>query len=155
MRRNVTALYRSHATVDLLCEELRAVGVDRTDIKVVPTPTEGLGQAGLGSDPQPIPALHDLELPQDDVRAYEDRVRGGDVLVSVQVDEAMVGSVEEIMRSPENFAHLHDHDRDGNGSARRALSRGRRRALRVPRARRARRVRGEPSPGGTSGLDRT
>lgn len=155
MRRNVTALYRSHATVDLLCEELRSIGVDHDDIKVVPDPTEGLGQAGLGSDPQPIPALHDLELPQDDVRAYEDRVRGGDVLVSVQVDEALVGQVEEIMRSPENFAHLHDHA--ATGTVRREALYHEDGVVRSASLERGGRdeVRGDPSPVGTSGLGRT
>lgn len=109
MQRNVTALYRSHATVDLLCDELQSVGVSRGDIRVVPDQTEGLGHSGLGSDPQPIDELHDLDLPEEDVRRYEDRVRSGDVLVSVKVDEDQVPRVEDIMRRPENFAHLHDH----------------------------------------------
>ena len=108
MQRNVTALYRSHATVDLLCDELQGIGVSRGDIRVVPDQTEGLGHSGLGSEPQPVAALHGLDLPDEDVRAYEDRVRSGDVLVSVQVDEDRVPEVERIMRRPENFAHMHE-----------------------------------------------
>lgn len=107
MRRNVTALYRSHATVDLLRRELEEIGLSLGDVRVVPDAVDGLGVVGLGSPPQPIPSLHELDLPPEDVRAYEDRVRKGDVLVSVSVDEDQVSRVEAIMRSPENFAHLH------------------------------------------------
>jgi len=154
MQRNVTALYRSHATVDLLCEQLEAAGVSRGDIRVVPDPTEGLGQGGLGSDPQPIAALHDLDLPADDVRAYEDRVRAGDVLVSVQADEDTVPRVEQIMRSPENFAHLHDYA--AAGTVRREVLYPEDGVVRSETAGRGvhDEVLGDPSPGGTSGLGR-
>lgn len=107
MRRNVTALYRSHETVELLRRELEEIGLSPVDIRVVPDAVDGLDVVGLGSPPQPIPSLHELDLPSEDVRAYEDRVRQGDTLVSVSVDEDQAGRVEAIMRSPENFAHLH------------------------------------------------
>lgn len=108
MLRNVTALYRSRATVELLRDELQGIGVSGGDIRVVPDEAEELGHSGLGSEPQPIAPLHDLGLPDEDVRVYEDRVRGGDVLVSVRVDEDQAPEVERIMRSPENFAHMHE-----------------------------------------------
>ncbi len=107
MRRNVTALYQSHEMVDLLRRELEEIGLSHSDVRVIPDAVDEFGVVGLGSPPQPIPSLHELDLPSGDVRAYEERIWRGDVLVSVSVDEDLVSRVEDIMRSPENFTHLH------------------------------------------------
>lgn len=62
--------------------------------------------------------LHDLHLPEEDTRIYQQAIRNGDVVVSVEVEEeADLARVEEIMRRPEE---AHDLDaltsRSGGGA---------------------------------------
>ncbi len=49
--------------------------------------------------------LHDLHLPENDLRTYQQSVRRGDYVVSAEVDEDEVVRVQEIMRRPEDEAY--------------------------------------------------
>lgn len=46
--------------------------------------------------------LHDLHLPEEDTRIYQEAIRNGDVVVSVEVgDDADLARIQEVMRRPE------------------------------------------------------
>ena len=56
--------------------------------------------------------LHDLHLPQEDTRTYQQAIRNGDYIVSVEVnEEADIARIQEIMRRPED---AHDLDELSN-----------------------------------------
>lgn len=101
MNRNVTAVYRTYPAADLVRRELEELGISRADIHVVPD-SEVLGER---DDRRWSDALHDLQLPDEDVRTYQQSVRRGDYVVSANVDEDRVGRVQEIMRRPEAEAY--------------------------------------------------
>lgn len=105
MHRNVTAIYRSHATADLVRRELSDLGIAPGDIHVIPDRDDPVGTDGHRSDNRYSDQLHDLHLPDDDLRTYQQSVRRGDYIVSAEVDEEQVGRVQEIMRRPEEEAH--------------------------------------------------
>ena len=52
--------------------------------------------------------LHDLHLPEEDTRTYQEAIRNGDYVVSVEVNEdADIAHIQEVMRRPED---AHDLD---------------------------------------------
>ena len=53
--------------------------------------------------------LHELHLPEEDVRTYQHAVRRGDYVVSAEVDEDKVEKVKAIMRRPETEAWDIEH----------------------------------------------
>ena len=100
MNRNVTAIYRTHSTADLVRRELEKLGVSRSDIHVVPdTESPATDRERYMDD------LHDLHLPDDDVRTYQHSVRSGDHVVSANVDEDQVEHARRIMSRPEAEAY--------------------------------------------------
>ncbi len=116
MGRNITALYRTHAVADLVRRELAAEGVAESDIHIIPD------RADAGTDYQDFDdQLHDLHLPDDDLRTYQHCVRQGDVVVSVEADDddeddLIVTRIRQIMRRPETEAHqLETRGRDYAG----------------------------------------
>lgn len=105
MHRNVTAIYRTHATADLVRQELRSLGISPGYIHVIPdTDDSGLGGSAR-EDHRYSDQLHDLHLPDDDLRTYQHSVRQGDYVVSAEVDQGQVERVREIMRRPEAEAY--------------------------------------------------
>lgn len=55
--------------------------------------------------------LHDLHLPESDTRVYQQAIRNGDYVVSVDLDDnADIARVQEIMRRPEDAYDLNDLD---------------------------------------------
>jgi len=79
---------------------LKELGVSSGDIHVVPdTDTPAMERDGYMDD------LHDLYLPEDDVRTYQHSVRRGDYVVSANVDEDQVERVRRIMSRPEAEAY--------------------------------------------------
>jgi hypothetical protein len=119
MHRNVTAIYRTHATAQLVRQQLEDLGVSRGYIHVIPDVDEPVGTAGTRDNSRLLDELHDLHLPDDDVRTYQNSVRRGDYVVSVEVDEDDVPRVVEVMRRPE--AEAHDIDRRATEFADEAL----------------------------------
>lgn len=132
MQRTVTAIYRSYDVANLVREELERLGVERHHITVVPDRTSLADDADPARRPAIIPLtlttrdaatddevywdnfetavdrLHDLHLPESDTRTYQQAIRHGDFVVSVNLDDdADLGRVDEVMRRPE---HAHDLD---------------------------------------------
>jgi hypothetical protein len=105
MNRNVTAVYRTYSVADLVRRELEALGISRGDIQVIPDSQDVFRPSGKRDDYRWTDALHDLDLPEEDVRTYQHCVRRGDYVVSANVDEDRVGRVQEIMRRPEAEAY--------------------------------------------------
>ena len=65
------------------------------------------GYAG-GVHGESFDRLHDLHLPEDDTRTYQQAIRNGDYVVSVEVQEdADIARIQEVMRRPED---AHDLD---------------------------------------------
>jgi hypothetical protein len=104
MNRNVTAVYRTYSVADLVRRELEALGITPGDIHIIPD-SEDVGASDRRDDYRWTDVLHDLDLPEEDVRTYQHSVRRGDFVVSANVDEDRVDRVQEIMRRPEAEAH--------------------------------------------------
>ena len=102
MARAVTAIYRTHATATLVRDEVAALGVSHGDIHVIPDRGEGF-EPGTERDMSSFNAeLHGLGLPDDELRGYQNALRRGDHLVSVELsDDAHLDRILEIMRHPE------------------------------------------------------
>lgn len=109
MHRNVTAIYRTYATADLVRQELRELGISSGYIHLIPGTDDAALPGGAREDHRYSDQLHDLHLPDDDLRTYQHSVRQGDYVVSVEVDENQAGRVQEVMRRPE--AEAYDLDR--------------------------------------------
>ncbi|SFG66913.1 hypothetical protein SAMN04488020_103142 [Palleronia marisminoris] len=105
MHRNITAIYRTHAVADLVRRELSELGISSSDIRVVPDRDEPVDADGHRTDNKYSDQLHDLHLPDEDLRTYQQSVRRGDYVVSAEVDENQVGRAKEIMRRPEGETH--------------------------------------------------
>jgi len=81
-------------------------------------PGAGLGMSGAMAMPvyrevdlalaDALDELHDLHLPEEDTRTFQEAIRNGDYVVSVEVDEdADMARIQEVMRRPED---AHDLD---------------------------------------------
>jgi hypothetical protein len=105
MNRNVTAVYRTYSVADLVRAELEDYGLSRSDIHVIPDSDLPAGTSGEREDRRWSDALHDLDLPDEDMRTYQSCVRRGDYVVSANVDESDVERVQQIMRRPEAEAY--------------------------------------------------
>lgn len=103
MQRAVTAIYRTYAVADLVREEIADLGVSRGYIHVVPDRDETLEPGASRETDSYNDDLHSLHLPDDELRTYQQAVRRGDYIVSVNVDdEAHLDRIMEIMRRPED-----------------------------------------------------
>jgi hypothetical protein len=100
MDRNVTAIYRTHANAELVRQQLMTLGVSQTDIHVIPDQADRVQEGDRRDSDSHMDDLHELHLPEDDVRTYQQCVRRGDHVVSVNVDDDLVPRVREIMRRP-------------------------------------------------------
>ena len=105
MSRNVTAVYRTYSVADLVRAELEALGLSRGDIHVIPETDLPAGTSGERADRRWSDALHELDLPDEDMRTYQSCVRRGDYVVSANVEEDDVERVQKIMRRPEAEAY--------------------------------------------------
>ena len=72
-------------------------------------PTHPLRGAGYLTEPAHTDRLHELHLPEEDVRTYQHSVRNGDYVVSAEVDDPQVQKVKEVMRRPESAVHDIEH----------------------------------------------
>lgn len=110
MHRNVTAIYRTYAVADLVRQRLHELGISDRHVRVIPDRDEAVGASGHRDDDRYVDQLHDLQLPDDDLRTYQHSVRRGDYVVSVEIDDDdKLGPVQEAMRRPE--AETYDFDR--------------------------------------------
>jgi hypothetical protein len=105
MHKNVTAVYRTHAIADLVRRELSELGLSSGHIRVVPDRDEPAGADGRRGDDKYSDQLHDLHLPDEDLRTYQQCVRRGDYVVSAEVDDDHLPRAKEIMRRPEEESY--------------------------------------------------
>lgn len=119
MKGAVTAIYRSLSVANQVRDELEHVGIGREWItvlpstRIVPDTTNPSRSTTLEQDSlrDAIDQLHDLHLPEDDTRTYQQALRQGSYVVSAAVEEdADIGRIEEIMRRPQD---AHDLDELG------------------------------------------
>ena len=106
MQRVVTAIYRTWAVADLVRSEIADLGVSRGHIHVVPDSDTPVTAGATRDDHRYSDDLHDLHLPENDLRSYQQAVRRGDYVVSANVDEDHLPRVTEIMRRPEDAYDL-------------------------------------------------
>lgn len=114
MTRNVTAVYRTHETAELVRRELEELGISRGHIHVLPDDAGSSGTS-LGTTAEGrhegvdhssvMAAVDDLHLPEDDTRTYKHCLNRGDHVVSAEVDEGQIARVQAIMRRPEQEAY--------------------------------------------------
>lgn len=116
MHRNVTAIYRNHATADLVRRELSELGISNGNIHIVPDRDEPVGASGRRDDNRYADQLHNLHLPDDDLRTYQHSVQRGDYVVSAEVDDDQIQRAQAIMKRPESEAYNLDssHSEFGN-----------------------------------------
>lgn len=107
MHRAVTAIYRNYAAAQQVRDAIEATGVSASYIDIIPDADDRL-EAGATRSDDVLDDLHDLNLPEDDIRTYQQAVRRGDFVVSANVDEDEVAAVVEAMRQPEE--HMYDID---------------------------------------------
>lgn len=131
MRRAVTAIYRTRATADLVRDELERIGVPNRyitilpEVQIVPDTDHASRSTSEALDlDRSFDHLHDLHLPEDDTRTYQQALRNGDVVVSVGLDDdTPIERVKEIMRQPEQSYDMDELDqsyRDAEYSPRRS-----------------------------------
>lgn len=119
MQRTVTAIYRSHGVANLVREELERIGIAQHQIvvlpavRIVPDTTDPGHSTTTTKDnlDNAFEQLHDLHLPEGDTRTYQQALRNGDFVVSVNLDDdAALARVEQVMRRPEDAHHLDELD---------------------------------------------
>ncbi len=101
MYRNVTAIYRTRETADRVCSGLEDLGIARSGIHMIPDRDQPVTGEGLREDTDYTDRLHDLHLPEDDLRTYQQCVRRGDYVVSAEVEDHDIEGVKAVMRRPE------------------------------------------------------
>jgi len=144
MQRAVTAIYPSFATASLVREELEQLGIRRGHITVLPETERGTASTMTGTavgttgdafgatssdyvDTAPayadadngaaVDRLHDLGLPEDDTRTYQQALHNGDYVVSVSVDDDPdLSRIQEVMRRPEDAYDLDELDTRYSGA---------------------------------------
>lgn len=109
MYRNVTAIYRTRATADLVCHGLEEAGISRSNIHVVPDRDHPVTGGAMREDSDYADRLHDLHLPEEDLRTYQHCVRRGDYVVSAEVEDHDLERVKAVMRRPEEEAYHLDN----------------------------------------------
>ena len=105
MYRNVTAIYRTRATADLVRRGLEDLGISASNIHVIPDRDHPITGGALREDTDYSDRLHDLHLPEDDLRTYQHCVRRGDYVVSAEVEDHDIDRVKAIMRRPEEESY--------------------------------------------------
>lgn len=101
MYRNVTAVYRTRPTAELVCRGLEEAGISQSHIHVVPDRDHPVTGGELREGTDYTDRLHELHLPDDDLRTYQQCVRRGDYVVSAEVEDRDVDRVKAVMRRPE------------------------------------------------------
>jgi hypothetical protein len=89
----------------LVWRTARDFGILPGDIYVIPDTDDTPVAGGTREDRRYSDKLHDLHLPDEDLKTYQHSVRRGDYVVSAEIDDEHIGRVQEIMRRPEAEAH--------------------------------------------------
>ena len=106
MQRAITAIYRTYDVADLVRNEIADLGVSRGYIHVVPDREDTVAAGSIRDNQNYMDDLHDLHLPADELRTYQQAVRRGDYVVSANVDDDYLDRVTDIMRRPEDAYDL-------------------------------------------------
>jgi hypothetical protein len=118
MHRVITAIYPTYAAAAEVRTALEHLGVPGAHVHVIPD-AEDLTEAGTTRDITTFnQRLHDLDLPEDDTRTYQQAIRNGDYIVSVEVDDAeRLDRIKTIMRDPGEARDIDalDHEYHGAG----------------------------------------
>ena len=101
MHRAVTAIYRTYAAANMVRDHLVDASISRSYIDIIPDTDDNVA-AGTYRDDHVVDELHDLAIPEEDVRTYQQAVRRGDYVVSASVDDDHLDAAMEIMRRPES-----------------------------------------------------
>lgn len=131
MKRAVTAIYRTSTIARLVCEGLERLGIPQNHITILPeaetvpdtTHASRSTTSSIDLD-RSFDRLHDLHLPEDDTRVYQQALRNGDYVVSVSLgDDVPLERVQQVMQKPEDSYDLNELDqsyRDAEYSPRRS-----------------------------------
>ncbi len=109
----MTAIHRNPDVANLLRAELEQLGIAQHKITVLSDIIGGgIGSSGaLGSADDALERLHDLGLPEEDARTYQQALRNGDHVVFVEVDDdSRLARVQAIMRRPEDAYDIDELD---------------------------------------------
>jgi len=112
MQRAVTAIYPNADMAELVRQDLEQLGIGANNISVLSGdgPSSGSTSSTMGSS-NDTDQLYNLGLPDEDIRTYQQALRNGDLVVSVEVDDDDdLGRVQEIMRRPEGAYDLDELD---------------------------------------------
>lgn len=102
MQRTITAIYRTHAVANLVRDEVSELGVSGGHITVIPDTDEALAPNTYRDDSDYMDDVHDLHLDESETRTYQQAVRRGDYVVSVNAEDEFVEPICAIMRRPED-----------------------------------------------------
>ena len=103
MQRAVTAIYRTYDVANQVRDLIADLGISRGYIHVVPDSDQAMESGSYRDTDSFNDDLHELHLPEDELRTYQQAVRRGDYVVSVNVDdESHLDGIMEIMRRPED-----------------------------------------------------
>jgi len=115
MEQIVTAYFDNVSDAERARDSLVAAGINRSQISLVPgapASTAGTGQKTQDDEPQEQggfwAALKDLFVPEEDRHTYAEALSRGGVMLTVQMQEAAVDQVEEIL---ENAGAVDMHER--------------------------------------------
>jgi len=119
MQRTVTVIYRTYDVANLVRDEIERLGIAQhqvlvlPNIRVVPDTTDPSNSTTMKKESldHAFEQLHDLHLPESDTRTYQQALRNGDFVVSVNLDDdADLARVEQVMRRPEDAHRLDELD---------------------------------------------
>lgn len=117
MHRVITAIYPTYAAAAEVRTALEHLGMPGGHVHVIPD-AEDLNATGSTRDiTTHNQRLHDLDLPEDDTRTYQQAIRNGDYVVSVEVDDAeRLDRIKTIMRDPGEARDLDALDEEYRGA---------------------------------------
>lgn len=117
MHRAITAIYPTHTGAAQVRDALEGAGIPRGHIHMIPGTEDRVPQGGTRDVDAHNHSLHDLHLPEDDTRTYQQAIRNGDYVVSVDVDEAEgLDRIKSIMRDPGEARDIDALDAEYSGA---------------------------------------
>lgn len=117
MHRVITAIYPTYAAAAEVRTALEHLGVPGGHVHVIPD-ADDLAAAGTTRDiTTHNQRLHDLDLPEDDTRTYQQAIRNGDYVLSVDVDDAeRLDRIKALMRDPGEARNIDALDEEYRGA---------------------------------------
>lgn len=109
MTKTVTAIFRTHAVATTVRDKIKALGLSDSHVTILPDDPAPLAEGTHRTDDH-VRRAHDLNVPDEDKRTYQQAIREGHFIVSADVDSDHVATVSDIMRHPDTQAHAIDFD---------------------------------------------